>query len=72
MRTALRMARERKQLTQAQVAECVGISREYYVQLEAGQRDPSIRVAFRIGEVLDADPRWLFADVIDERAAESA
>lgn len=72
MRRNLKNAREIKGLTQAEVAKRAGISREYYVQLEAGVRDPSFRVAFRIADVLGADPRHLFADVLEASARQKS
>jgi len=56
-------------LTQAEIASRVGITQQHYSLIENGQRDPALRVVLRIAEVLDADPRELFADVLDEQAA---
>lgn len=69
MRATLKKARLKKKLTQEQVAEMVGIQRVYYLQIEAKQRNPALRVAFAIAEVLDADPRVLFADVMENNQA---
>lgn len=70
MRSALRKARELKGLTQAEVAKAVGIDRVSYLHIEVGRRNPSTRVALRIADVLEDDPRVLFADLLsDDQAA---
>lgn len=72
-RNTLAEVRARRGLTHQQVADAAGISRAFYTRIESGIRTPSLDVALRIAEVLDADPRELFADVLDEHAtAESA
>ena len=65
MREALRNARKQQGMTQAEVAAAVGISRNYYTELEQGKGCPHAPVMLRIAQVLKADPMVLFADVLD-------
>lgn len=71
MREALRQARIRLGLTQQQVAERVGISQNYYSEIENG-KSCSMAVGLRIAEILGVDPRVLFADLADEARKKSA
>ncbi len=53
MRTKLKAEREAQGLNQKQLAECVGISRNHYCQIENGEKNPSLRVAVTIKGVLN-------------------
>lgn len=65
-RMALVNARRHAGLTQAEVAARVGITQQHYSLIEIGRRTPALDVALRIANVLEADPRVLFADVLEE------
>jgi DNA-binding XRE family transcriptional regulator len=52
--------RKKLNLTQDQVAEEANISRAYYVNIEAGRKDPSIKVAKRIADVMETTVDRLF------------
>ncbi|WPS90162.1 helix-turn-helix transcriptional regulator [Brevibacillus halotolerans] len=39
-------------MTREEVSKLIGISRQYYSMIELGDRNPSVSVAKRIGEVL--------------------
>jgi transcriptional regulator with XRE-family HTH domain len=43
-------------MTQADVADLTGIARSAFSMIESGQRNPSVKVAQRIGKVLKI--RW--------------
>lgn len=54
-------ARETLNMSHENVAEQSGISRQYYGMIENGQRNPSVKAAKKIGEVLKVN--WtLFFD----------
>lgn len=53
MRQALREARLRAKLTQAEVARSVGIDRTSYVHIERNNRNPSLGVAIKIADLLN-------------------
>ncbi|WP_199775447.1 helix-turn-helix transcriptional regulator [Microbulbifer pacificus] len=55
MREWLANPRKSKGLTHQQVADKVGIKRQYYGMIESGERTPSVTTAKRISEVLDLD-----------------
>lgn len=56
-RSKLKIARKKKELSQEDVAEIVGISRSFYNQIENGERNPSFEITVRISNVLDLDVR---------------
>lgn len=53
--------RARHDLTQAQLAERVGVQRETIVHLEKGRYNPSLRLAYRIAQVLGAGIEEVFS-----------
>ncbi|SIT91494.1 helix-turn-helix transcriptional regulator [Edaphobacillus lindanitolerans] len=52
MRLWLKEKREKKNLTQEQVALKVGIARTTYAMYEQGRRTPDVGVAVKIGDLL--------------------
>ncbi len=61
MRTRMPELRARHDLTQAQLAERVGVQRETIVHLEKGRYNPSLRLAYRIAQVLGAGIEEVFS-----------
>ncbi len=51
----IRRIREEKQLTQAYVAERVGISQAMLCQIERGTKNPSLQVGKEIADVFECD-----------------
>lgn len=62
MRVALREARLRAGLTQAELARRVGLSRSAYTNIEKGRKYPSLVSALRIARVLSEHVEELFGD----------
>jgi len=62
MRLTLRTARLRAGLSQAKLAERVGLSRAAYTNIEKGHRNPSLVTAVRIARVLEKHVEDLFTD----------
>jgi putative transcriptional regulator len=64
MKTRIKEFRARHDLTQAQLAEQVGVRRETIVFLEKGKYNPSLKLAHDIAVVLDAsiDELFIFED----------
>jgi transcriptional regulator with XRE-family HTH domain len=60
-----RMRELRKQagLTQEAAAEAAGLTRQFYLAVEAGQRTLSLDNVFAIADALGADPRDLFTEL---------
>ena len=50
---AIRMLRERKKLTQAELAAKIGVMQSTVARYESGERLPSVFVALKIAEILD-------------------
>lgn len=52
MRTFLKEARNKKGMTQRDVANVAGMNRVVYCELENGKRNPSVKLAKKIAKVL--------------------
>ncbi|HBP38661.1 MAG TPA: transcriptional regulator [Clostridiales bacterium] len=72
MRKWLVDRRKNRGMTQMDIAAKAGISRAYYTQLETGQRDPSIKVAIRLAEILDLEWTWFYEKHMTSRSEQSA
>lgn len=48
MKNRLRVLRAEKNLTQAQLAEIVGVSRQAIIAIENGKYDPALPLAFKL------------------------
>ena len=59
----LRELRRRRKLSQEALALEAGIERNYVSLLELGKNSPSIRMLFKLCEVLDIAPSSLIGDV---------
>lgn len=64
MRDWLKEKRLKAKLTQEQVARKVGVARTTYAMYEQGERDPSVGVAIKIGEVLKFKWALFFEDKV--------
>lgn len=58
----VRALRKAQRLTQAELAQAVGVSRQTVVAVEQGDYAPSVFLALRIGKVLDSTVENLFGD----------
>lgn len=56
--------RKRKGMTQAQVAECVGVEQPTYQRWEKGKREPSFQQLFQLAAALDVEPGALLDPTI--------
>lgn len=67
MKTRIRELRARKNMTQAELADAVGVRRETIVFLEKGKYNPSLKLAHDVAVVLDTsiDELFLFEEDID-------
>ena len=57
----VRELRQRKKLTQTDVAQRAGISLTYVSEIERGVRNPTLAVIVRLARALDASPSQLVA-----------
>ncbi|HHV78420.1 MAG TPA: helix-turn-helix transcriptional regulator [Firmicutes bacterium] len=62
MRVALRKARLKAGLSQAELAREVGLTRASYTNIEKGYRHPSLVTALQIARVLRTPVEELFSD----------
>lgn len=71
MRQALKQARKRVGLTQAELAAVAGIDRSTYAHIELGDRDPTLDAASRIAAKLGArvDDLFVPASVLKQHTA---
>jgi putative transcriptional regulator len=67
MKTRIKEFRARKDMTQADLADAVGVRRETIVFLERGQYNPSLKLAHDVAKVLGSsiDELYIFEDAID-------
>lgn len=65
MRERLKELRLKKGFTQGEMAEEIGILRTSYTNIERGNKNPSIKVALKIKEIL-GEKEDLFADILEE------
>lgn len=61
MKTRIREFRAREQMTQAELAERVGVRRETIVFLEKGTYNPSLRLAYNVARALGAGIEEIFS-----------
>lgn len=54
MNNTLRQLRTERGLTQQQLAEALGVSRQTVISIESGKYDPSLPLAFKIAKFLQA------------------
>lgn len=59
-RCNLKKYRQRKDLTQEQLGEQVGVRRETIMRLEAGKYNPSLKLAIDIAKAVEAPIEELF------------
>lgn len=50
MKTRLRVLRAEQEISQAQLAEAVNVSRQTIVSIEKGKYDPSLKLAFALAK----------------------
>ncbi|MFN3960671.1 MAG: helix-turn-helix transcriptional regulator [Parvularculaceae bacterium] len=62
---AIRALRTARGLTQAELADAAGATRQTIIAVEAGKYSPSLELAFRIARVLDAPFETVFNYVAD-------
>ena len=60
MKTLMKEYRTRLGITQERLAEIVGVRRETIIFLEKGKYNPSLRLAYNIARVLDAQIEEIF------------
>lgn len=54
MNNTLKLLRTERGLTQQQLAEALGVSRQTVISIESGKYDPSLPLAFKIAQFLKA------------------
>ncbi len=71
MKTRIKELRARHDLTQAQLADLLGVRRETISFIEQGKYNPSLRLAYRIARALQSslDELYIFDDEDDSEAS---
>lgn len=64
--------RKRKGLTQEEMAKSLGITRPAYTNIEARKRKPSVKIARKIGVILDIEWPMLFEEHTEKSKEASA
>lgn len=60
MDTEIHVWRAKKRMTQQELADLAGVSRQTIMQLEKNKYNPSLMLAYTIAQILDADINDLF------------
>jgi len=60
IKNSLKDYRKEKDITQADLAEEVGVSRQTINAIETGKYDPSLELAFKIAEFFDTNVEKIF------------
>jgi len=60
MKNRLRVLREEKDWTQAQLAEIVGVSRQAVIAVETGKYDPALPLAFKLARAFGKNVEEVF------------
>lgn len=71
-RNGVRAARRAADLTQAELAEAAGVSRQTIVAVEAGDYAPSVYLALALADRLGSTVEALFGDVRPDEPGEPA
>lgn len=66
----VRLRRREQRLTQAELAQAVGVSRQTVIAVEQGDYAPSVYLALRIAKILGATVEDLF--IVDDNTQEAA
>jgi putative transcriptional regulator len=70
MKNDLRQLREQKDMSQADLATAVGVSRQTINAIERERYDPSLELAFELAAYFDCRIEELFDPELDESTAE--
>ena len=62
----MKNARLENNLSQQELADKVGISREYISMIENGERNPSVNIAKKIGDLLNINWTYFFVYISNE------
>lgn len=71
MNTRIKKIRQDNNLTQAQFADKIGLSRNFVAMIEIGQREPSDRTISDICRIFDINEDWIRHGLEPMRAAKS-
>jgi putative transcriptional regulator len=70
MNNDLRTRREAADLSQADLGEAVGVSRQTINSIERGRYDPSLELAFELASYFDASIEAIFTPDIDDEGGQ--
>lgn len=65
MENSLKVWRAKRDLTQAELAEAVGVSRQTINAIEVGRYDPSLELAFKLAVYFDCRIEDIFEPDLD-------
>lgn len=65
MKNEVRAYREARELSQADLAEAVGVTRQTINSIERGRYDPSLELAFRLARFFECPVEELFDPELD-------
>jgi len=65
----LRQLRNSKDLSQEDLAACLDISRSHIGRLESGEKQPSLKMLFRLADALEVPASAIISEMEKERRA---
>ena len=66
MENDLKVRRAKRDLTQKELADAVGVSRQTINAIEGGRYDPSLELAFQLADYFDCTIEDIFQPPVDE------
>lgn len=70
-RSPIRRRRRERRITQAELADAAGVSRQTIIAVEQGDYAPSVYLALRIARALEATVEELFIEADDDATTET-
>ena len=64
----LKVARERRQLTQTQMADALGVAKSTYSLYESGKREPNVQTIKKISDILNVSADELLGLIQDRKS----
>lgn len=72
MKDILRVLREKNNLSQASVAEYLGVSRQMYMKYESGENEPTVKMVVLLSQLYKVSYEQIIDNRIDEKILVSA
>lgn len=65
MMSIVKQRRKEMKYTQQKIAKKIGVTRQYYAYIESNKKVPSVKLAKKLGEILNVDWTIFFNDKVN-------